>query len=327
MKLTPESYDDLPTRRRTLSRVLIGPAKDLRDPHLFHSLSLVAFLAWVGLGSDGFSSSCYGPEEAFLALGTHQYLAVFLALLMALTVFVISASYSKTIDSFPAGGGGYLVATKLLGTYPGLVSGCALIVDYVLTIAISIASGADAIFSFLPAEWLPAKFFVAIAVVVLMVAMNLRGVKESVLALVPVFLTFVGLHVIVVSVGEVDASLLKGQEEVDQLESQIADDMYEYCQLAADLGFHAEVRSGIGADVVMELRRLCLEVAQIFPQAVLFAGQLVFNEEVDGFFSRFLHNHTALDLLRWLQTAWFESGDSPGASRFRQLPEAASAPF
>jgi hypothetical protein len=108
-------------------------------------------------------------------------------------------------------------------------------------------------------------------------------------------------NVIFVSVGEVDASLLKGQEEVDQLERQIADDMLEYCQLAADLGFHAEVRSGIGADVVMELRRLCLEVAQIFPQAVFFAGQLVFNEEVDGFFSRFLHNHTALDLLRWLQ--------------------------
>jgi hypothetical protein len=108
-------------------------------------------------------------------------------------------------------------------------------------------------------------------------------------------------NVIFVSVGEIDASLLEGQEEVDQLERQIADDMCEYCQLAADLCFHAEVRSGIGADVVMELRRLCLEVAQIFPQAVFFAGQLVFNEEVDGFFSRFLHNHTALDLLRWLQ--------------------------
>jgi amino acid transporter len=119
---------------------------------------LVAFLAWVGLGSDGLSSSCYGPEEAFLALGAHQYLAVFLALLTALTVFVISASYSQTIDEFPSGGGGYVVATKLLGRYPGLVSGCALIVDYVLTISISIASGADAIFSFLPAEWLPFKF-------------------------------------------------------------------------------------------------------------------------------------------------------------------------
>jgi hypothetical protein len=108
-------------------------------------------------------------------------------------------------------------------------------------------------------------------------------------------------NVVFVSVGEVDASLLKGPEEVEQLERQIADDMLEYCQLATDLGFHAEFKTGLSADVVMELRRLCLEVAKLFPQAVFFAGQLVFSEEIDGFFSRFLHNHTALDLLRWLQ--------------------------
>src|ERR1700757_494500 len=176
----PNSNDE----KRTLGKILIGPGRDVRDPQVFHSLSLVAFLAWIGLGSDGLSSSCYGPEEAFLALGAHQYLAVFLAVLMALTVFIISASYSQTIDEFPAGGGGYLVATKLLGKYPGLVSGSALIVDYVLTISISIASGADAIFSFLPVHWLPYKFALTIAVVVVMVAMNLRGIKESVLALV-----------------------------------------------------------------------------------------------------------------------------------------------
>src|SRR6266851_3659556 len=142
-----------PPVRGRLARRIFGDPKDPLSPGVFHQLSLVAFLAWVGLGADGLSSSCYGPEEAFLALGSHQYMAVFLALLMALTVFIISASYSQTIDAFPTGGGGYLVATKLLGTYPGLVSGCALIVDYVLTIAISIASGADAIFSFLPVAW------------------------------------------------------------------------------------------------------------------------------------------------------------------------------
>src|SRR5580704_12277969 len=174
---------DQPTEKRTLSKLLIGAPRDFRDPKTFHSLSLVAFLAWIGLGSDGLSSSCYGPEEAFLALGPHKYLAVFLAILMALTVFIISASYSQTIDQFPTGGGGYLVATKLLGNFAGLVSGCALIVDYVLTISISIASGADAIFSFLPSAWLPFKFWLAIFVVVVMVAMNLRGVKESVIAL------------------------------------------------------------------------------------------------------------------------------------------------
>jgi hypothetical protein len=70
--------------KRTLGKILIGAGRDVRDPQVFHRLSLVAFLAWVGLGSDGLSSSCYGPEEAFLALGAHQYLAVFLALLTAL---------------------------------------------------------------------------------------------------------------------------------------------------------------------------------------------------------------------------------------------------
>src|SRR5499425_2058071 len=115
--------------KRTVGEILIGRARNIRDPEVFHHISLIAFLAWVGLGSDGLSSSCYGPEEAFLALGHHQYLAVFLAMLMALTVFIISASYSQTIDQFPSGGGGYLVATKLLGRHAGLVSGCALIVD------------------------------------------------------------------------------------------------------------------------------------------------------------------------------------------------------
>src|SRR5712691_6842797 len=114
-----------------LRLLVIGRPKDFRDPRIFHHVSLIAFLAWVGLGADGLSSSCYGPEEAFLALGEHHYLAVFLAVLIAVTVFVISASYSQIIELFPTGGGGYLVASHLLGPYFGLVSGCALLVDYV----------------------------------------------------------------------------------------------------------------------------------------------------------------------------------------------------
>jgi amino acid transporter len=187
--------------KRTLANLFIGPPRDVRDPGIFHNLSLIAFLAWVGLGSDGLSSSCYGPEEAFLALGHDQYLAVFLAVMTALTVFIISASYAQTIDLFPSGGGGYLVATKLLGPYPGLVSGCALVIDYVLTISISIASGGDAIFSFLPTHWHWLKFWVCVLVVVLMVGMNLRGVKESVLSLLPIFLAFVVMHFWLVGYG------------------------------------------------------------------------------------------------------------------------------
>jgi amino acid transporter len=641
--------------KRTLGRILIGPTRDVKDPQVFHSLSLIAFLAWIGLGSDGLSSSCYGPEEAFLALGPHQYLAVFLAMLMALTVFIISASYSQTIDQFPAGGGGYLVATKLLGRMPGLVSGSALVIDYVLTISISIASGADAIFSFLPLSMLFFKFWVCILVVFVLVGMNLRGVKESVLTLLPIFVAFVVMHVwlimyalidrgpelpsavsgaiqqvhhgigslgfvalaiiflrayslgggtytgieavsnglpilreprtvtgkrtmvymavslafvaggilfaymlfgvepmpgktlnavlfdkmagrwslaglnlgipivtftlmtegallfvaaqtgfvdgprvlatmaidrwlprrfanlsgrlvtqdgvlamglaagailaathaavsllvvlyainvfitftlsqlgmtvhwwqarreerhwkrkllingvgcsftalillvtvtlkfydggwvtvlmtggliavcyvvrrhydyvhraieqleanvlpdifaaaekapaardpeaptavllvngfnglglatltmiprlfkgqfhnvVFISVAEIDSNLLKGPQEIQRLEQEVADDLMEYCRFAADLGFHPELRTGIGPDVVAELRRLCLEVAREFPQAVFFAGKLVFTEELEGFMSRFLHNHTALEIQNWLQ--------------------------
>jgi Amino acid permease len=108
-------------------------------------------------------------------------------------------------------------------------------------------------------------------------------------------------NVVFVSVGEVDSSLLKGPEEVTQLEQQVADDLLEYCRLAEHLGFHAQTRTGLGAEVVTELRRLCLEVVREFPQPVFFAGQLVFSDEVDSFLGRFLHNHTALELLRWLQ--------------------------
>ncbi|HEX3112050.1 MAG TPA: amino acid transporter, partial [Candidatus Eisenbacteria bacterium] len=118
---------------RHLFGVVIGPARRLTDPHLFHKISLAAFLAWVGLGADGLSSSAYGPEASFLALHGNDFLAIPLAILTALTVVVIAASYMRIIERFPAGGGGYVVATKLLGPGAGLVSGSALLVDYVLT--------------------------------------------------------------------------------------------------------------------------------------------------------------------------------------------------
>ena len=135
-----------------IKTLLIGGARSPQDREVFHKLTLAAFFAWVGLGSDGMSSSCYGPEEAFLALGEHKFLAIFVALASAITIFVISASYSQIIELFPSGGGGYVVASKLVSPTVGMVAGCALLIDYVLTISISLASGADALFSFLPLE-------------------------------------------------------------------------------------------------------------------------------------------------------------------------------
>src|SRR4029077_4952836 len=142
-------------------------------------LSLIAFFAWVGLGADGLSSSCYGPEEAFVALGAHKYLGIYVAILTAITVLLISASYSQIIELFPTGGGGYLVASKLLNPHLGMVSGCALLIDYVLTIAISIASASDALFSFLPPELHIFRLEVTLFGVFILMLMNMRGVKES----------------------------------------------------------------------------------------------------------------------------------------------------
>src|SRR3954447_18630937 len=169
-----------------LKRLIFGAPKDVKDPHAFHKLSLVALLAWVGLGADGLSSSAYGPEEAFRQLGEHTGLAFFLAVATAPTVFIISYGYSRIIEQFPSGGGGYVVASKLLSPSMGVVSGAALLVDYVLTITISIASGAGAIFSSLPQPWHFMKLPLSFAGIGLLTIMNIRGVKESVTALLPI---------------------------------------------------------------------------------------------------------------------------------------------
>jgi len=181
-----------------LRRAIFGEKRDVLDPHLFEHISLVAFLAWVGLGADGLSSSSYGPEEAFKNLGQSQYLAVFLAALTALTVLIIAAAYSKIIEHFPFGGGGYVVATRLLGPKAGVVSGSALLIDYILTITTSIAAGGDAIFSILPTSMGFAKMWVEVIALLVLMAMNIRGVKESVTALVPIFLIFLATHAIVI---------------------------------------------------------------------------------------------------------------------------------
>lgn len=174
--------------------VFIGKARSLADEKVFHKVSLIALFAWVGLGADGLSSSCYGPEAAFLALKEHTFLSVFVAVAAVSTILVICASYAQIIELFPAGGGGYLVASKLLSPRVGVISGCALIVDYVLTIAISIASGADALFSLAPPHWLPWKLAFAAGGVALLTLLNLRGVRESVMIWVPVFFLFLATH-------------------------------------------------------------------------------------------------------------------------------------
>jgi amino acid transporter len=179
-------------------RWVVGKPRDLNDPEVYHHISLVAFLAWVGLGADGLSSSAYGPDEAYRALGAHSHLAPLLVLMTAVTIIVISVAYSDLIQYFPGGGGGYLVASKLLGPRVGVVSGCALLVDYVLTISVSIASSCDALWSFLPQHYLAYKFPAEFIILGFLMVLNLRGAKESITVLMPIFLLFLATHLFLI---------------------------------------------------------------------------------------------------------------------------------
>ena len=184
-----------------IKRTLVGKPRDLKDPSIFHKLALIPILAWIGLGADGLSSASYGPEEAFKVLGEHTYLALALAVATALTVFIISYAYSRMIEYFPSGGGGYVVATHTLGKKAGVLSGSALLVDYMLTISVSIVACGEALFSFFPASFQPFKTPFEILAIVFLVVINLRGIRESVTMLAPIFIVFVLTHVLLIGYG------------------------------------------------------------------------------------------------------------------------------
>ncbi len=214
-----------------MKRFLMGAPLDPFRSDTRHSMALITFFAWIGIGADGLSSANYGPEEAFLALAGHTHLAVFLALATAFTVFLIAAAYTQVIELFPNGGGGYRVASTLLGPKTGLVAGGALLIDYVLTIAISIASGVDALFSMLPTGFQDFKLTLAFVVVGILTYMNLRGMKESIRTLLPIFMGFVITHAILV-IGAIFS-------HSDGLTALVPDAVAETQTLAGEIGWFA----------------------------------------------------------------------------------------
>jgi amino acid transporter len=212
----PESF-----LTRVRRRVLGGRRNPL-DPRVFHKMSLIAFFAWVGMGADGITSANYGPEEAFRALHGFSFMAPLLGIIIAATVFIISGSYVQIIEQFPSGGGGYVVASKLLHPRAGVISGSALVVDYVLTIAVSTVSGVDSLSSLTATPWsIALRVTVAILVIGVLVMMNLRGIRESVLVLLPIFITFVLAHAVVVTAGllshahDIPARVAEGMQEAE----------------------------------------------------------------------------------------------------------------
>ena len=208
---------------------VIGKPHDPLHPDTRHNIALVAFLAWIGLGADGLSSACYGPEQAFVALGQYTHFGLYLAAATFLTVFIIALAYNQVIELFPSGGGGYKVATQLLGPRAGLVSGSALLIDYILTIAISIAASGDALFSLLPPTAQPYKLLVQVTLLIALIMLNLRGMKESIKVLLPIFLGFFLTHVFLIIYGVVAHS--------EGLPRLIPDTLNETQQLSDQMGW------------------------------------------------------------------------------------------
>jgi amino acid transporter len=184
-----------------IKNILVGKPVDPISATSRQGMLLIAFYAWVGLGADGLSSANYGPQEAFHAILGHPSLALLLIIAIAFTIFIIAGGYNQVIELFPSGGGGYKVCSRIMHPYAGLISGVALIMDYVLTIAISTAAASDALFSLFP--YIP-EFLnipIKIAFIAVLCAVNLRGTKESLKILLPIFLGFVITHVAILLLG------------------------------------------------------------------------------------------------------------------------------
>ncbi|WBO63313.1 APC family permease [Streptomyces camelliae] len=160
-------------------RILIGRA--LRSDRLGETL-LPKRIALPVFASDPLSSVAYAPGEVLLVLsiaGVSAYhFSPWIAVAVVVLMFTVVASYRQNVHAYPSGGGDYEVATTNLGAKAGLTVASALLVDYVLTVAVSIASGIENLGSAIPFV-VQHKVLCAIAVIVLLTLMNLRGVKES----------------------------------------------------------------------------------------------------------------------------------------------------
>ncbi len=163
--------------------------------------SLAVLLAWAGLGANSLSAACYGPENSFLALGGHAELGLPLVLVTVIAVALIALAHIQMLELFPNGGGSYQVATHLLGPHAGLVAGAALLVDYVLAITVSLASGTEALFSLLPLDAHAYKLPLEAGLIVVLAVLNLRGLRLAIWLLLPVVLLFLVVHAALIIYG------------------------------------------------------------------------------------------------------------------------------
>ncbi|MDL9947738.1 APC family permease [Gordonia sp. ABSL11-1] len=160
-------------------RLLLG--RPFRSDRLGHTL-LPKRIALPVFASDAMSSVAYAPQEIFLVLSVAGLSALaftpWVALAVAVVMVVVVASYRQNVHAYPSGGGDYEVATVNLGPNAGLTVGSALLVDYILTVAVSISSAAENIGSAIPFVS-QHKVWFCVAAIVLLAAVNLRGIRES----------------------------------------------------------------------------------------------------------------------------------------------------
>ncbi|MGD0709194.1 MAG: APC family permease [Anaerolineaceae bacterium] len=152
--------------------------------------------------SDALSSVAYGPQEIFLVLAAAGVSAfsytIPIALAIVLLLVILTISYEQTIHAYPGGGGAYIVARDNLGELPAQTAGAALLTDYVLTVAVSVSSGVAQLTSAYPVLF-PDRVIIAVSFVVLIMIINLRGVKESGMAFaVPTYFFIVMMYVTIV---------------------------------------------------------------------------------------------------------------------------------
>ena len=184
-----------------LKRLFIGkPLKSAENDE--HKLSRFAALAL--LSSDALSSIAYGTEQIVGVLVTLSAAAIWYSLPIAAFVIILlislTLSYRQIIHAYPHGGGAYVVSSENLGRNAGLLAGGSLLVDYMLTVAVSVSAGAEAIISAIPALY-GHQVAISIGIVILITLMNLRGLRESASFLMLPVYSFIAIITLLIVVG------------------------------------------------------------------------------------------------------------------------------
>ncbi|MFD1887253.1 APC family permease [Paenibacillus wenxiniae] len=183
-----------------LKRILIG--RPMKSAEL-EAEKLGKLKALAILSSDALSSVAYGTEQILLVLMVAGFAALWYSVPISLAVLgllvILVISYRQTIFAYPTGGGAYIVAKDNLGQIPSLIAGGSLLVDYVLTVAVSSSAGTDAITSAFPVLH-DHRVLIALVMIVFLTVMNLRGVTESASVLaIPIYLFVVAIFFLIIS--------------------------------------------------------------------------------------------------------------------------------